>query len=620
MDEAVNEALLDDVWDAFERDDESVDSSRSSADEEADEEADDEADEAFTLNGRGQWNYESYSARGSEYYGDRQGLVRGMNMVSIDYNPANSILFDKVQRETTVLLERARNALNLSANGKIKALDAFRVALPPTFITMLVQWLSQVLRDSDTRLNVTRSDVWGFIMIHIILRATHQTFRRLESGRSSLHQECAIFIQGYRRVRKAMGLDRSSREDQLADETSPAASSMSGHLDEMEEAARSHWVRMFFVPSVTWVSIDDDKLPFSSETSENPGIRLTSTKRRKFQPVVHVVASITTGFISMPQADDGTSESGGDWDKSLEGTSHEPRAQFAASRAMPERDQIIDSGRDSKSSCENMNEADAGVRTNDFVKLVPKPVDRAQVVHHAAVLDVETVLLVYATPEEVRQVVAITVPLESRQAWRSYLHALSSEYMGFAYVEDNAVFPDVGTDHSEVYGYARDHHTVELYLQLWRSHNEDIQRYGTPPPCSKLLPQIVSFWNHMMGGVDTMRKVLSGHKVITSQLNPNCLLWITFLEYTLYNAFRLYQLSKMEKRAAAAQSFDEWSTQRKVVTFNGFLYDLMEDALETTSNLGQKQFCAILASHNIGSTDRDLRQLISTTSESPSAS
>ncbi|GBG29978.1 Hypothetical Protein FCC1311_061982 [Hondaea fermentalgiana] len=102
--------------------------------------------------------------------------------------------------------------------------------------------------------------------------------------------------------------------------------------------------------------------------------------------------------------------------------------------------------------------------------------------------------------------------------------------MEFAYVDDNPVFPDVGTDDSEVYGYARDHHTVEVYLQLWRSHNEDIQRYGTPPPCSKLFPQIVSFWNRMMGGVDIMRKVLSGHKVITSQLNPNCLLWITFLE------------------------------------------------------------------------------------------
>ncbi|GBG35223.1 Hypothetical Protein FCC1311_114462, partial [Hondaea fermentalgiana] len=66
--------------------------------------------------------------------------------------------------------------------------------------------------------------------------------------------------------------------------------------------------------------------------------------------------------------------------------------------------------------------------------------------------------------------------------------------------------------------FCTDHHTVEQYLQLWRWHNDDVITNGTPPPAERILPVAGSFWNHVMGGVDTVRKTLAGRARRTARL------------------------------------------------------------------------------------------------------
>ena len=56
----------------------------------------------------------------------------------------------------------------------------------------------------------------------------------------------------------------------------------------------------------------------------------------------------------------------------------------------------------------------------------------------------------------------------------------------------------LGEDYDNVYGYAQEHHTVELYMRLWKRHNRDVIRRGTPPTIKKLysLPVLlgISVW------------------------------------------------------------------------------------------------------------------------------
>ena len=55
------------------------------------------------------------------------------------------------------------------------------------------------------------------------------------------------------------------------------------------------------------------------------------------------------------------------------------------------------------------------------------------------------------------------------------------------YVGSETKFISVGKDLDHCYGYAVDHHTIDLWFRLWKAHDLDVRRHGTPPPCKILL-------------------------------------------------------------------------------------------------------------------------------------
>ena len=104
-------------------------------------------------------------------------------------------------------------------------------------------------------------------------------------------------------------------------------------------------------------------------------------------------------------------------------------------------------------------------------------------------------------------------------------------------------------DLSDNYGYAVDHHTLDLWLRMWNIHDYDVRKNGTPPPCKRILDLTTSCWNKCMGNVDTIRKVLGLHKVKRgSNTKPGSLAWYVIFSYILYNAYRVYILSKVNKK------------------------------------------------------------------------
>ena len=74
---------------------------------------------------------------------------------------------------------------------------------------------------------------------------------------------------------------------------------MANTIDRLvQEAVRvvnKEWVKLFFVLGVSWMDIDDDKLNFCSQLWKKYGFKMTPTKDKKLNPVIHIAATIGSG-------------------------------------------------------------------------------------------------------------------------------------------------------------------------------------------------------------------------------------------------------------------------------------------------------------------------------------
>jgi hypothetical protein len=221
------------------------------------------------------------------------------------------------------------------------------------------------------------------------------------------------------------------------------------------------------------------------------------------------------------------------------------------------------------SSANGFVEVDAG--SDEFAQHVKKPSYRSQVVHHAVVLGLSATLVIFGTRNCVKKVVLMHISQEQAQDWLKMLAFFNHEYM-----EDvlrSGTLPRIAPDGSRAYGYAVEHHTVELYLGLWKAHNDDVVVHGTPPPSVRILPLMASTWNKFMGGVDTVRQVLSGHASKYGSMRPSSLVWMVFFNYMFYNAFRTYQLCHMD--VGPISTYAQFASIRKrVCTYGEFLFRL----------------------------------------------
>ena len=215
--------------------------------------------------------------------------------------------------------------------------------------------------------------------------------------------------------------------------------------------------------------------------------------------------------------------------------------------------------------------------TELFERVIPDNAYRTQICQHATALGVDNVLMVYSLPgANVKKLVLVGVSVEHRYELLKFQTLLATKYMPFCYVENHSKdIPSLGTDYSKAYGYAQDHHTLELYLYLWHAHNKDVVENGTPPPCRRLIDITFSYWNKMMGNVDIMRKVLEKRKAVRGpDSSPGSLMWFSLLGYTIYNAFRLYQHAQLERKLTDYKTFKQFQKARQLMTYTSFLFKL----------------------------------------------
>ena len=181
---------------------------------------------------------------------------------------------------------------------KLDAFDAFAGALPLQFLLLFKKWLCT--GTDRNAVNVSLDDLVGWLRCELIMRIFNGSSQDLEWWGAAETDR-----NRYKRVRLAMTkADRPVSKREVLDGTARA---MPGTFDpiniELEQACCKEWIDMFFVNGSSWVDIDDDKLNHSSKNFPKYGYRVTPTKDKKLKPVIHVMATVGSGFIVFFYAD-----------------------------------------------------------------------------------------------------------------------------------------------------------------------------------------------------------------------------------------------------------------------------------------------------------------------------
>ena len=66
-------------------------------------------------------------------------------------------------------------------------------------------------------------------------------------------------------------------------------------MNEAVTILNRHFTNLNFVVGVSWVDLDDDKIPHCSPRFKEYGMRMTPTKDKKLKPVFHLAATVGSG-------------------------------------------------------------------------------------------------------------------------------------------------------------------------------------------------------------------------------------------------------------------------------------------------------------------------------------
>ena len=121
--------------------------------------------------------------------------------------------------------------------------------------------------------------------------------------------------------------------------------------------------------------------------------------------------------------------------------------------------------------------------TEDFKCPIPDNAYRTQLCQHAIALGVDHVMMVYSLPgAQIKNTVHVCVSADHRADLLCFQQIHTIQYMLFAYIENKVQqIPSLEKDFCKAYGYAQEHHTFELYLQLWLVHFKDVMEMALHP-------------------------------------------------------------------------------------------------------------------------------------------
>ena len=86
---------------------------------------------------------------------------------------------------------------------------------------------------------------------------------------------------------------------------------------------------------------------------------------------------------------------------------------------------------------------------------------------------------------------------------------ISKKDLPFCYdKKSRTTLPELGEDHSYVYGYTQAHKILELWLGICKAYNVDVRVNETSPAARCFIGMPTVVWNKYMGNIDTVQKVI----------------------------------------------------------------------------------------------------------------
>jgi hypothetical protein len=115
--------------------------------------------------------------------------------------------------------------------------------------------------------------------------------------------------------------------------------------------------------------------------------------------------------------------------------------------------------------------------SSTFSEVIPIKSDRCQILHHAVVIGVSTVLYVEATTHEIQRCVLVSFSDELISEYKEVMNYIYDNYMHWIY-RKNEVVPTFDT---EILGNCTDMHTLHQTLSVWHAAVRCYEESGSVP-------------------------------------------------------------------------------------------------------------------------------------------
>ena len=212
-----------------------------------------------------------------------------------------------------------------------------------------------------------------------------------------------------------------------------------------------------------------------------------------------------------------------------------------------------------------------------FKILVWTPQYKTQVLHHAAVSSVPTVMFVVASTTTIIYSIVVQINPIHTHAYVTMMERVCQQNIT---VLQNSRHRQ--GESPQEFGHAVDSHTVHLWQKLSAAiievHRASAEQNNSirMPPAHDLLPYAISLWNHVKGGQDVCSRILKNVKVDFRGLSPRAFILIRFVLTALMNAHMLKRLLRVETELERFSSYVELKQHlNRQSSFWEFLRDLV---------------------------------------------
>ena len=247
---------------------------------------------------KNEWTFDSFSKRSGDYIGNQKSKIDlEFDNFRIAYNSFDIILLNKAKPEIKHILSSVRKSIYLrDEKQELTPFSCFAAICPDQYFLSFRQWLIEGLGSNffrDDKCHFSLSEIVTFFICELIMMECEISSNGLERKISKNEYKTYSKV---RNIITKVDVPASSRKVDVNTARHPSFT-MDPIVLNFISVLNRHWCTMFFISMVTWVDLNDEKLPFGSPKWKDYGYRMMTTKDKKQKPVFHCMASMSTACL-----------------------------------------------------------------------------------------------------------------------------------------------------------------------------------------------------------------------------------------------------------------------------------------------------------------------------------